>query len=141
MTNSMPSYDVFIDSDVFVGLSLVSDPLHQRASLLLQRIKRTGLTVVTSQLVVAEAATVLSHKHGMQLAKFFLRNVASFETLFVSAQLHAEALELFVEQSKKGSSFVDCANVVVMRHYGIQTIASFDKAYPKQYGVRLFVGE
>ncbi len=137
MKSDAASFDVFIDSDVFVALSLVEDPLRERALSLMQSIGRHQRNIVTSNLVITETATVLSHKHGMDAAALFLRSVRKLQTIFVSQDLHRQAQLLFEQQTQRGTSFVDCANVVVMRNYGILAIASFDKAYPKQYGVSL----
>ncbi len=137
MKSDSSAFDVFIDSDVFVALWLIEDPLRERALSLMQHIGQQKLMVVTSNLVTSETATVLSHKHGMDAATAFLRSVRELQTVFLSQELHRQAQQLFEQQTKRGTSFVDCANVITIRHYEIDAIASFDKAYPLQYGVPL----
>jgi len=37
--------------------------------------------------------------------------------------------EMFLKQTKKGCSFVDCANLAVIKAYNLDGILSFDKFY------------
>lgn len=133
----MTNYEVLLDSDAFVGLQLTYDALHERTQRLFELIAEQQIPVVTTNLVVAESATVISHKANQIVASSFVSEVAQYSTIFVDDDLFNESLYLFTQQTKKGTSFVDCANVLTMRKYKIPYIFSFDQAYPKQFGVKL----
>ncbi len=128
---------VFVDSDVFVALFFSGDANAERARRLLQKLTDSETNVITSNMVRMETATVLSHRQGMTAANQFLASTKLMDAINATDELLEESLQLFSEQQKRGSSVVDCINVSIMRRYGITEIASFDKAYPKQYGVAL----
>jgi predicted nucleic acid-binding protein len=96
--------------------------------------------LVTTSYVVAETPTVLSHRSGQGLAKAFLDEIienGNFPVIFIAKDLYEQALDIFKQQIKKGSSVTDCANVAVVRRFNIPTIFSFDKVYPKGFEVEL----
>jgi predicted nucleic acid-binding protein len=51
--------------------------------------------------------------------------------------LEQEALAIFEQQTKKGTSVTDFANVAVVRQFDIATIFSFDRVYPQKFGLKL----
>ncbi|MCI0563775.1 MAG: PIN domain-containing protein [Nitrososphaera sp.] len=127
---------ILVDSDAFVGWLYDADAHHKRATAIFNKIKRKRLAPITTSLVVAETATVLSNRQGQNLARVFLDLIAKYPVIHIDEQLQQEALEFFKAQEKKGTSVVDCTNVVVMRRFKIPTIFSFDKFYSKQLGMK-----
>lgn len=133
MTNE---FNVLVDSDAFVGWMIAKDPHYKRASEVFEGLIQANTKAVTTSMVVAETATVLSHKVGQSLAITFLDTVidkGKFPVIHINERLYAKALDIFKQQTKKGSSVVDCVNVAVMRQFGIKQIFSFDKVYKKSF--------
>lgn len=132
-------FQILVDSDAFVGRFYPDDKHHQRALQLFSKLEQADKTLTTTSMVLAETATVLSHRSGQVLARKFLEVIkrSRLPTIHIDERLHSETYELFCAQEKKGTSFTDCANVVVMQRFKVPTIFSFDKAYPKQFGVSL----
>ena len=128
---------VFIDSSAFVALFALDDPLTADAKNGFDAIKAQRLQPVTSNLVVGEVITVLSHRGGQDLARLFLLALDRSETpiIFVDQDIHGAAIKLFVEQNKKGTSYVDCTDYVVMQSLSIPYILSFDE-FHKRMGLR-----
>ena len=61
--------------------------------------------------------------------------------LLIDSNLIDEDLEtmtwkIFKRQTKKGTSFVDCANMAVIEKYKLDGIITFDEFYPKEMMVR-----
>ncbi|MEZ4621171.1 MAG: hypothetical protein R2867_37500 [Caldilineaceae bacterium] len=109
---------VLVDSDAFVGLLLEKDAHHKRCTELFAEIASRQVPLVTTSSVVAETATVLSHRVGQELARVFLEDVieqGKFPTVFVTGALHQQALEIFKMQEGRGTSMTDCVNVAIMR--------------------------
>ena len=131
-----PRYQVLIDSDAFVGWLYAKDSHHAEASRIFTRLEDQRWVPVVTSLVVAEAATVLSHREGQPLARTFLDLAKRYPVIHITRQLQQHALDLFQAQKARGTSVTDCANVVVMRQYQIPTIFSFDKVYPKAFGLK-----
>jgi len=132
------NYDLLLDSDAFLGLLKKGDAHQKRSQLLLQKIYKNNLKPATTNLVVLEVSNVLSNREGPESARVFLSFVDDFEQIFVDEVSFQESLDLFKKQNKKGTSVVDCSNVILMKKYQILKIFSFDQAYPKQYQVKLF---
>lgn len=134
-----PSYDVFIDSDAFMALLLPSDDQHADSVRGFERIQRERLVAVTSELVISEAASVLSKRFDLSYAKQYLSFVRDF--LFVD--FHPEDREatvaLFLEQTKKKTSFVDMSNVILMKRHQVSHIFSFDSVYTNDFGLKPFL--
>jgi predicted nucleic acid-binding protein len=131
---------ILVDSDAFIGQAYPDDAHHQRCKRLFDQLLAEGKRLVTTSSVVAETATVLSHKLGQADARKFLDEVIAaggFPVVFVDEGLHREALELFKSVDKKGMSVVDCANVAVARRLGIGVVFSFDQVYEAKFGLRL----
>ncbi|MEZ4671452.1 MAG: PIN domain-containing protein [Anaerolineae bacterium] len=132
-----PVYDLLIDSDAFVGWALETDPHHQRATMLFEQAQKSNQRLVTHNFVVAETATVLSHRSGQAVACDFLDAVRKIPQLYVSEDLFLKALSIFRTQENKNTSFVDCLNVIVMKYLSIPRLLSFDQFYRKKFDLKL----
>jgi len=133
----MTKFDVFIDTDAFVGFYLPKDanrPAAKQGFLLLER---ENLQPLTTTWVVSETATVLSHKAGQSIAHQFLRITQSwsFPTLHVEEPILHKGYELFLGIDKKGMSMTDCVNAAICQELDIKTIFSFDEVYEKKFGM------
>ena len=125
------------DSDFLFGLFVPTDPHYENAKRILQDVVEKGIEILILNLVIQEVVTVLSHKVGQQMAisfkeKFHLLDVG---TIFVDEELEKSAWKIFLQQHKKGTSFVDCANLAVIEKYKLDGILSFDTFYPKELRV------
>ena len=132
-----PKFHVLVDSDAFVGWYLPADAHFKRATELFTRFDEENRSLVTTSWVVAETATVLSHRVGQESAREFLDMITStpFPVIHVTEELQAETIKVFMEQETKNTSMVDCSNVVVMRRFDIPTILSFDNFYHKRFNL------
>lgn len=131
---------ILVDSDAFVGLLVKKDGHHEESSQLFSEIAAQGLSIITTSFVIAETATVLSHRVGQELARIFLDEVieqGKFPTIFVTESLQQQATMLFKEQEDRGTSMTDCVNVALMRQLQLSTIFSFDAFYAKKCKLQL----
>lgn len=76
------NFDVFLDSDAFVALFLQDDAHHSRVAHMFAHIVSERISIVTSNQVIAETATVLSHKCGQQPACLFFRKSPAVSKCF-----------------------------------------------------------
>ena len=123
---------LFVDSDFLVGLFRDKDPHHIRTTkIMTERHGRDEL--MASNLVLQETATVLSHRIGMSAVRLFWDKISSLGLTIVYLEKESEegAWEIFLRQTKKGCSFVDCANLAVIERYKLDGILTFDEFYPK----------
>jgi len=122
-----------IDSDFLFGLFVAHDPRHKKTTSLLKSLAGKEHELVVSNLVVQETATVLSRKGNQGTAIFFLSELSKMpvEVLYIGEDDENSGWQIFKKQTKKGTSFVDCANLAVAEKYKLDGILSFDKFYPK----------
>ena len=133
---TLSKFHTLVDSDAFIGLFVPTDAHHQKTKTLFNKLQKEKLSPATTSFVVAETATVLSSRAGQSIAQKFLDTVKKFPVIHITEELQKEALDIFRKQRKKRTSVVDCANVVVVRHFKIPTIFSFDKFYSKQFQLK-----
>lgn len=124
---------ILLDSDFLVGLFLVTDALHQKSLELFEKLTEEDELIMTS-LVKLESATVISNKAGMVYVKEYVKflDMVPLSERFVDENLMVTGWKMFLEQIKKGSSFIDSMNLVVAKKLGCKKILSFDKFYPKE---------
>jgi predicted nucleic acid-binding protein len=125
------SFEILVDSDAFVAWSLPDDFFHAGVQEIFARLSNKQSRLVSTNLVIAETATVLSNRAGQATARKFLQLIDDLKlpVIHVSEEVEAETIELFKEQDVRGTSMVDCSNAVVMKRFEIPEIFSFDKFY------------
>lgn len=135
----MSKFHTLVDSDAFIGRFYPDDAHHERALATFDRLQQERRSIVTTNLVVMEVATVLSHRGGQALAVNFLDMVETIKlpTIFIDERLQHQAFVTFREQKARGTSVTDCANVVVMQFFKIPEILSFDRVYTKDFHLKL----
>ena len=121
------------DSDFLVGVFRKDDTNHTQSIVLLEQMKDTEVELWTSNLVQQESATVISHRVGMDAVRIYVKKLVMDIQRFVKIDedLEKRAWKIFLIQTKKGCSFVDCANLAVVEKYKLDGILSFDDFYPK----------
>lgn len=123
-----------VDANVLVAAYRPDDKLHEKATELIEKLKRDRWTFVFTNLLKQEVATVLSMRVGMVLARKFLQDYTDIidEEIFIDEVVEKLAWEIFKIQKKKGSSFVDCANLAVIEKYKLDGLLTFDLFYPRK---------
>ena len=129
----MGEQKILLDSDFLVAAFRPIDASHERAKSVLELLKKLSPELWLHNLVMQESATVVSHRMGMEDARRFYRLVRDEVHQFfrIDEDLEKLSWELFLKQTKKGASFVDCANLACINHYHLDGILSFDTFYPK----------
>lgn len=127
---------IFVDADALVALAKEDDTNHQKAIKIASSLKKVSLYV--SPFTIPEAATVLSYRVSQKAAKQFLKEARKRKLieLKITSQVSRLADEIFLKQRKKGTSWIDCLNVAMIKTYKLQGIFSFDKFY-KKLGITL----
>lgn len=121
-----------VDSDFLISFSSSDDSNHLKAVEIYQKIRRNCELVILN-LVIQESTTVVSKRFGMNEARSFFELVNKFvdKKIKIDNKLEMEAWKVFLKQNKKGTSFIDCANLALCQKYNLDGILSFDEFYPK----------
>lgn len=129
---------IVLDSNVLVALYKFDDSTHQQAKEITRRLHEQGDTFVALNLIVQESATVISMKVGQEEAKGFYQKKDRVidREIALDDVLEGQAWKIFLRQLKKGTSFIDCANLAFIEKYKLDGILSFDKFYPKKLLIR-----
>lgn len=125
------NFQILVDSDAFIAYYLDYDIFHPQVSELFDRFTQHETLITTTSWVVAETATVLSYRGGQDLAQTFLQRIESshLPVIHIDEKLEQATFQFFKDQTGRGISMVDCSNAVVMQHFSIPEIFSFDKFY------------
>lgn len=125
---------VIVDSDALFALYIASDGHHLEAKNIFRKLYKEENEFIVSNLVLQETATIISYRFGQGPAIDFLRNFehSGIKKLFVGEKLTVKSWDIFQKQTKKETSFIDCANVVVYRETKAGLIMSFDKFYQRK---------
>ena len=131
---------IFVDSDAFVALTKQDDSNHGKAKQIFERLQDAPVTFVTSNYVFSEVSTVLGQRVSHASAIAFIQNMTSGDSIFqigrVDEKIEGEAAQIFIGQTSKNVSFVDCTNIALIKGRGFDGIFSFDHGYKKN-GVQM----
>lgn len=134
-----PQY-IFIDSDAFIALIKEDDSNHQKAKKIFEQLENLPINFITSNYVFSEVLTVLSQRVSHKIAVTFIQNMVSDDSVFqierINEEVERRAIQVFINQSSKNISFVDCTNIALIKTKGWESIFSFDEGYIKN-GLRL----
>lgn len=127
---------ILIDADALVALAKEDDFNHKRALKIAKLLEKDALFV--TPLTIPEATTVISYRLSQKSAKLFLIEARKKNLMEFPLTLEAQKLadEIFLAQKRKGTSWIDCLNVAMVRIHSLEGIFSFDKFYPQQ-GINL----
>lgn len=122
---------VLIDTDALLALYNPKD-IHHKVSLKIhKRLSSVKLPIYITNLVFYETATLLSHRISHDEAKWFVKDISKLDLnhIFVDEELSRDSWNIFLSQSKNDTSFVDCANIAVLKQLKFDQIFSFDRIY------------
>lgn len=125
---------VLVDSDAFVSIRFSDQSTHLQAIKLLHKLQKNHVQLFCLNLCLYETATVISRKYSQEKAIDFFTDlkVSSPNIIHLSSEIEVLAWNTFIQQTKKGTSFIDCANLAALNYYRLDKIFSFDQFYPKK---------
>lgn len=117
----MPSPPVFVDTSGFYALLVRGDPQHRKAAEIVDRARKTGAYMATTDYVVDETATLLKARSlGHLNSGFFelMDNSRALRFHFVDESRYQKARAYFLRHADHGYSFTDCSSFIVMPEIG-----------------------
>src|SRR3989344_1196775 len=112
-----------VNSDFLIAFSDINDSNHKKASAVFKKIQKTK-NLFALNLVFQESTTVVCKKFGMEIAKIFYERLGKLidTVILLDPNLEEMSWELFLKQTKKGTSFIDCANLAALGKYKLDGI-------------------
>jgi len=130
---------LFVDTSGFYAIWFPKDDFHKKAIAISNKLKKTKVSVFTSNYIIDESLTLLSSKVSRELAIEFGKSIfegGEMEILSVDLEVEKKAWEIFAGSSDRRLSFTDCTSFVIMKENGMKFAFSFDKHF-EEFGFRL----
>ena len=126
------SHEVFVDASAWIAVSDRRDRYHGEAKKAYQLLLGHRHTLVTTNLVVAEAYIVIRRTGGHAQAMRFLQSIrgsARLLKVYSEAQLESIAGEILGNYGDQDFSFADAVSFAVMQARGIKQAFTFDNHF------------
>jgi len=123
---------LFIDTSAFVALEDRDDQHHERALRLFRRIREERPILVTSNLILAEAVSLIGRRlYPVKAADFGQRLHASrvIRLLYLTQEIEALALKTYRKFNRPELSFVDCTSFEIMKLLALDAAFAFDEHF------------
>ena len=122
---------IFLDTSAIYALADLSDKNHKAAKQTFASLLTAGEELLLHNYILVESLALIQHRLGIPQSKVFLSEAKQFRIVWIDLSLHAKAAEYFMQQGKRGVSFVDSTSFVVMRENGIKKAFAFDDDFAK----------
>ena len=136
--------EVFVDTGAWYAVQVVDDRWHAAAAGALSKLVSSGVTLVTTSVVVGETYTLLrmTHDHAAPIG-FVDRLAASARVLQLHADeaVHRAAIALLRRFDDQDFSYVDGVSFVVMKRRRIRSAFAFDAHFATAGFVRIPVDQ
>lgn len=126
------SHEVFVDASAWIAVSDRRDRYHGEAKKAYQLLLGDRQTLVTTNLVVAEAYVVIRRTGGHAQAMRFLKSIrgsARLMKVYSEAQLESIAEEILWKYCDQDFSFADAVSFAVMQARGIEQAFTLDNHF------------
>lgn len=123
---------IFVDAGPFIAKSAQRDQFHDRAIDYWSTLAGNREPLLTSNLVLSEALTLLARKTEYQWAAETARIVYEcglFTILRPEPADETAALGYFEKYADQHVSFTDCVSFALMRRKGIRRVFTFDRHF------------
>lgn len=131
---------IFYDTGAWVALSVANDRNGAAARAFHAEVSKGAYgSVLTSNFVVDEAATLVRMASDVDAASRFVRGIlgGTATLIWIGEDHFQSALEWFERHEDKRWSFTDCTSFVVMRDLQVERAFSFDRNFEQAGFMRL----
>ena len=126
------SREVFVDSGAWIALSDTRDKYHEMAKSQFRILAEEKISLVTTNLVIAEVYTIIRRTGGYDPAMRFLhstRESVRLKVLSSDKELDDRAEEILRKYMDQDFSLVDAVSFAVMQEREIKEAFAFDRHF------------
>ena len=121
---------VFADTSALYALLVRTEEGHAAVATAFSRLLQSRRSIVTSNYVVLETATLLQRRIGLSAVRDFdERIVPLLAVRWITEPLHRRALDRLVRADRRGISLVDCTSFEVMEGESISEAFVLDRDF------------
>lgn len=125
---------VFVDTSFFKALIDVNDDFHLQAVDIWKGVIKDKRSLITTNFILDETFTLIRVRNGLAATLEFKDKLAEglrkIKLIRVMIQDEAKAWDWFVN-NWRDLSFTDCVSFAVMKRFGIDSAAAFDKHFAR----------
>lgn len=124
------SQKVFVDTSALYAMLSADDLHHDAAVRCFETLHDEQTTLVSTNYVVVECASLIQRRRGFEHASTFLVKAGSIlEIVWIDAEEHRQTVALWRAAQSRALSLVDCSSIAVMRAHGLHRIVAFDRQF------------
>lgn len=129
---------IFIDANILIALDNIKDVHHKKAVALVNQIEEGAFgEVFTSDYVFNEVIGYTYRKNGKKRAAKIGENMINSIIIDSVDELMLEAAWNYFKSTTLGLNLVDSTNLISMKKFGANKIATFDKEFKKVKGIKV----
>lgn len=119
---------VLVDSGAVVALLNADDLFHRQARLILEDMRKKGITPLLTNFILAETFSILSATVGPDAARTWLRH-SIWPVERASEADERRAREIILGKDSQDMSYTDAVSMAVMERLGIKGAFTFDRVF------------
>lgn len=124
------SQKVFVDTSALYAMLSADDLHHDAAVRCFEMLHDEQATLVSTNYVVVECASLIQRRRGFEHASTFLVKAGEIlEMVWIDADEHRQTVALWTAAQSRALSLVDCSSIAVMRAHGLRRIVAFDRQF------------
>lgn len=117
----------FVDTSALYALMIPEDAHHHAAQGCFEQLQVAGATLVSTNYILLECASLLQRRQGFEAARAFLTQTTKLlDILWIDRAQHEHAVVLWSKSERRALSLVDCVSFWVMRDQGFHYAIAFD---------------
>ncbi len=126
---------VFVDTGAWIALATKRDINHPAATAFYEKLSQSRARLLTTNYVLAETYTRLRYDDGLRKALAFHDVIemavtsGRLQVLWVEAEHHQKALDVFRRYPEHVFSFTDCTSFVVAKEAKCSEVFGFDRGF------------
>ena len=124
--------NIFVDTSAWLALADKDDAYHRRAALIFPSLLKNYRSLITSNLVIAEAYILILNELGHKAAIDFLERLKASPRIlkmYATEEIEASAEKILIKYNDQDFSYADSVSFAIMRKEKIKKAFCFDKHF------------
>jgi len=124
--------NIFVDTSAWVALADRDDAYHKKAASVYPSLLKTHRSLITSNLIIAEAYVLILSELGHRAALNFLEGIKASPRIlkiYSNGEIEAEAEDILIKYGDQDFSYTDAVSFAIMKSQKIRKAFCFDKHF------------